>query len=130
VLAQARAAALADQAREIEAEEHSLALVEQRLLARIESIRARHEVVAARRDAAEAQVRINEALTGLSAELGDLGAAVAQAERSAEAMRARSDAIESLIQDGGLELAGGEPVSMTDVERAVEERLATLAAER
>jgi len=128
VLAVAQAAALAQQAREIEGEERSLALVEQRLLSRIESVHARREVVAARLDAAAAQVRINEALTGLSAELGDLGAAIAQAELSAGALRARSDAIESLVQDGTLELEG-DPISMVDVERAVDTRLAALAAE-
>jgi phage shock protein A len=129
VLATAQAAALAAQAREIEGEEQGLALVEHRLLTRIESVRARERVVAARRDAAEAQVRVNEALTGLSAELGELGAAVAEAERSAGALRARSDALEELVQDGTLELVGGEPISMTDVERAVDVRLAVLAAE-
>jgi phage shock protein A len=129
VLATAQAAALAVQAREIEGEEQGLAVVEQRLLSRMESVRARQQVMAARRDAAEAQVRINEALTGLSGELGDLGAAVAQAERSAGALRARSDAIEELVQDGTLELAGGEPASTAEVERAVDAWLAVLAPE-
>ena len=129
VLATVQAAALAVQAREIEGEERGLAVVEQRLLSRMESVRAREQVAEARRDAAEAQIRINEALTGLSAELGELGAAVAQAERSAGALRARSEAIEELVQDGTLELAGGEAISMADVERAVDARLAVLVAE-
>ena len=129
VLATAQAAALAAQAREIEGEEQALSAVEQRLLARMESVRARGQVAAARLEAAEAQVRINEALTGLSGELGDLGEAVAQAERSAGAMRSRSEAIEDLVRDGTLELAGGEPVSMADVERSVDGWLALLAAE-
>lgn len=128
VLATAQASALAAQAGEVEGEERRLAAVEQRLLARIESVRAREQVAAARLDAAQAQVRINEALSGLSAELGDLGAAVAEAERSAGALRARSDAVEELVQDGTLEL-GGEPISMADVERAVDDWLAFLAAE-
>jgi len=127
VLASAQAAALAVQAREIEGEQRRLAAVEQRLLARIESVRAREQVAAARLDAAEAQVRINEALTGLSGELGELGLAVAEAERTAGALRARSDAIEELVHDGTLELAGGESVSMAEVERAVDGWMAALA---
>jgi len=129
VLAAAQVAALTAQTREIEGEEQGLTAVEQRLLARMESVRAREQVVAARLDAAEAQIRINEALTGLSGELGDLGAAVARAERSAGAMRARSEAIEELVRDGTLELAGGEPISMAEVERSVDGWLEFLAAE-
>jgi phage shock protein A len=129
VLGTAQAAALAAQAREIEGEEQALAAVEQRLLARMESVRAREQVVAARLEAAQAQVRINEALTGLSGELGELGEAVARAERSASAMRARSDAVEELVGDGTLELAAGEPISTAEVERSVDGWLAFLAAE-
>jgi phage shock protein A len=130
VLAGAQVDALAAQAVEVLGEERRLAQAERRLLARIESHRARQQVVAARRDAAAAEVRAGEALTGLSAELEAGGPDLRRAEDQAAALRARVEAIESLVEGGLLDEQphGGPPAG--SVESAVEAKLAELRAER
>src|SRR5207248_695959 len=60
-------------------------------------------VVMARYNAAEAQVRINEAVTGVSQEFADLTAALARAEEKTEDMQARASAIDRLVQEGILD---------------------------
>ncbi len=118
-------ALLEAQGREIEREEAGLSLIEQRLATQIESFYARQEVIAARFSAAEAQVRINEALTGVSQELSDLGLALEEAEASAEAMKARALAIDELVEHGILRSPdigeGG------DIEATVESELRAIA---
>ena len=57
------------------------ALTEQRLSSEIEAFYARQEFIEARYSAAEAQVRIGEALGGISDDLSELGRAMEQAER-------------------------------------------------
>src|SRR6266851_527034 len=68
---------------EVEKEEAALAVIEQRLSGQIEAFAARQEVIRARFSAAEAQVRINEAMTGVSQDFADLTAALQRAERVA-----------------------------------------------
>ena len=87
--------------------------------------------MAARYGAAEAQVRVNEALGGVSQELADLGVALKVAEEKAEYMQARATAIDRLIEDGILELPGGalRQASQLEVAQAVEKRLESLKRE-
>lgn len=125
--------ALEDQVQEVQQEEQRLSLVEQRLAAQIEAFHARQEVIAARYSAAEVQVRITEALTGVSAELADLGNALEQAEQKTERMQARATAIDRLVEAGVLEMPGspaGDDVARQlahlDVSQAVEDQLAAL----
>lgn len=127
--AELHAAALADQASELSGEEQALLLIEQRLTTQIDSFYTRQQVLAARFSAAEAQVRINEALAGLTGELTDMGLALEQAEESTVAMRARSDAVESLLASGVLEhMSSAEPAN-GDFEAQVEARLSAIAAD-
>ncbi|GMQ79163.1 MAG: PspA/IM30 family protein [Anaerolineae bacterium] len=95
---------LEGQMRDIEQEEHRLRLTEQRLSAQIEAFYTRLDLIAVRYNAAEAQVEINEALTGVSEELAELGRAMEQAERKSEYMQARAAAIERLVEDNIFEL--------------------------
>jgi len=53
--------------------------------------------------AAEAQTRINEAVTGTSEEVGNIGLAIQRALDNAEQMQARAAAIDELIASGALE---------------------------
>ncbi len=96
-------ATLERQLGEVEKEEAALAMIEQRLAGQIEAFSARQEVIKARYSAAEAQVRINEAMTGVSQDFADLTAALHRAERTTEEMQARATAIDRLVQDGDLE---------------------------
>jgi phage shock protein A len=59
--------------------------------------------VAARYSAAEAQVRISEALSGLSEEMADVGLALERAETKTERLQARASAIDELVESGVLE---------------------------
>lgn len=129
VAAAAGAGSLAGQIGDMVNEEQKLELIEQRLATQIESFYARQQVLAARFNAAEAQLRINEALSGLTGELADLGLALEQAEDSAMWMQARATALEEMVAGG---LAGDQPedVSGADgLDAEVEVRLARLASD-
>jgi phage shock protein A len=91
---------------EVEKEESALAMIEQRLSGQIEAFSARQEVIRARYSAAEAQVRINEAMTGVSQDFADLTAALHRAELTTGEMQARATAIDRLVQEGDLESLG------------------------
>lgn len=93
---------LESQLTEVEKEHAGLAMVEQRLSGEIEAFAARQEVIRARYSAAEAQVRINEAVTGVSHDFADLAAALQRAEENTENMQARAAAIDRLVREGDL----------------------------
>jgi len=88
---------------EVEKEDAALAVIEQRLSGQIEAFAARQEVIKARFSAAEAQVRINEAMTGVSRDFADLTATLQRAEQTTEEMHARATAIDRLVQGGDLD---------------------------
>jgi phage shock protein A len=87
---------------EVESEEVNLSMIEQRLTAQIEAFAARQEVIKARFSAAEAQVRVNEAVTGVSQDFAELSATLQRAEERTESLQARATAIDKLVQDGDL----------------------------
>lgn len=95
------------QVAEVTADERRLASQEQQLAARIDEFRTHREVVSARYSAAEAEVRVKEALSGVSGDLAELGMAVGRAEEKTERMQARAKAIDSLVDIGALPSAGG-----------------------
>ena len=94
---------LEEQVAEVEKEEASLSMIEERLATQVEAFTARQEVIMARYTAAEAQVRINEAVTGVSQEFADLTAALERAEERTQTMQARATAIDRLVQEGVLD---------------------------
>lgn len=88
---------------EISAEEQRLINAEREIASRIEQFRTHREVMSARYNAAEAQVRINESLTGVSGELGELSLALGRAEEKTQRMLARASALDTLVDSGALE---------------------------
>lgn len=126
---------LQHQVAEVAQEEAKLTSTEQALSARIEEFRTRRQVMTARYSAAEAQVRVQEALTGVSGELADLGMALGRAEEKVERMQARASALGELIEPGALSLpaGGGDDVERElrriTGERTIEEQLAALKRE-
>jgi phage shock protein A len=90
----------------VEKEEFTLGMIEQRLAGQIEAFAARQEVIKARYSAAEAQVRLSEAMTGVSQDFADLTATLHRAERTTEDMQARASAIDQLVRDGDLDAIG------------------------
>jgi phage shock protein A len=119
----AELATLERQLAEVEKEESALSMIEMRLSGQIEAFAARQEVIKARFSAAEAQVRINEAMTGVSQDFADLTAALHRAERTTEQMQARATAIDRLVKDGDLEtisFEGDSDAIDVDVERQLD----------
>jgi len=88
---------------QLQGEEEKLTLAAQRLSAKVESFRTKKETIKATYTAAEAQTRINEAFSGISEEMGDVGMAVQRAEDKTAQMQARAGAIDELISSGALE---------------------------
>ena len=88
---------------QLQGEEEKLTLAQQRLQAKVESFRTRKETIKATYTAAEAQTRINEAVTGISEEMGDVGLAIQRAEDKTAQMQARAGAIDELIASGALD---------------------------
>jgi phage shock protein A len=88
---------------QLQGEEEKLTLAQQRLQAKVESFRTRKETIKATYTAAEAQTRINEAMSGIGDEMGDVGAAIQRAEDKTAQMQARAGAIDELIASGALD---------------------------
>src|ERR1700739_4139163 len=80
-----------------------LTLASQRLDAKVQAFRTRKETIKATYTAAEAQTRINEAFSGISEEMGDVGLAIQRAEDKTAQMQARGGAIDELLASGALE---------------------------
>ena len=95
--------ALREQQAQLQSEEEKLVLAQQRLQAKVEAFRTRKETIKATYTAAEAQTRINEAVSGIGDEFGDVGAAIARAEDKTAQMQARAGAIDELIASGALD---------------------------
>ena len=66
---------------------------EKRLSAKVEEFKTRKEVIKAQYSSAEAQVKINESVTGISEEMHDVGVALNRAEDKTEKMRVRFSSI-------------------------------------
>lgn len=94
---------LRTQQAQLQGEEEKLTLASQRLQAKVEAFRTKKETIKATYTAAEAQTRINEAFSGISEEMGDVGMAVQRAEDKTAQMQARAGAIDELIASGALD---------------------------
>jgi phage shock protein A len=108
-------------------EEEKLVRASTQLQQRIDAFRTQKETIKATYTAAEAQTRVNEAFSGLSDELGDVGQAIQRAQDKTLQMQARASAVDELLASGALE----DP-SMTykdDVTRELEALASTSAVE-
>src|ERR1700758_1312266 len=88
---------------QLQAEEEKLTVASQRLQSKVDAFRTRKETIKATYTAAEAQTRINEAFSGISEEMGDVGMAIQRAEDKTAQMQARAGAIDELLASGALE---------------------------
>lgn len=111
VASQAQAESLDQQITELNNEQEKLMAAESRLATKIESFRAKKETIKAQYSAAEAQVKVTESVTGISEEMADVGLAVQRAEDKTDQMKARSAALDELLESGSLEdYSGGDQV--------------------
>jgi len=107
---------------QLQEQEEKLIVASQQLQSKVEAFRTRKETIKATYSAAEAQTKINEAFTGISSELGDVGLAVQRAEDKTAEMQARAGAIDELMASGAL----NDPSGMSKDSITVElERMAS-----
>ena len=92
---------------QLQGEEEKLVRASSRLQAKVDAFRTRKETIKATYSAAEAQTRINEAFTGISEEMSDVGLAIQRAEDKTLQLQARASAVDELLASGALEDATG-----------------------
>ena len=97
---------LQQQAEALSAQQSHLMDGEQRLSAKIEAFKSQKETMKAQYTAAQASVRINEAATGLSEEMGDVQLGMERAQNRIEQMQARATALDELAGSGTLTQIG------------------------
>jgi phage shock protein A len=106
---QAQAATLDGQIADLQEQQRKLMEAESRLATKVEAFRTKKETIKAQYSAADAQVKITESVTGISEEMADVGMAVQRAEEKTENMRARSAALDELLESGTLtDYSGGD----------------------
>lgn len=88
---------------ELQKEQDKLTAIEKRLSLQVEAFRTKKETIKAQYSAAEAQVKVNEAVSGISEEMSDVGLAIQRAEEKTETMKARAAALDELQEIGTLE---------------------------
>lgn len=107
---------LNEQSATLQDQEEKLEQAAKQLQAKVEAFRTRKETIKATYSAAEAQTKINEAVSGISSELGDVGLAIQRAEDKTAQMTARAGAIDELLASGALEDATGTSKDSITVE--------------
>ena len=99
---QAQSETLDQQIADLNDQQQKLMAAESRLATKVESFRTKKETIKAQYSAAEAQVKVTESVTGISEEMADVGMAVQRAEEKTENMKARSAALDELLETGTL----------------------------
>jgi len=110
----------------LEGEQEKLVAAEKRLATKVEIFRTRKETIKAQYSAAEAQVKITESVSGISEEMADIGVSIERAENKTADMKARSAALDELIDQGTLEDFTGR---QDDIDRELSKISATSSIE-
>ena len=110
----------------LQEEERQLAIAEQRLSAQAQAASARHEALRAVQAAAEARIRVRQELSGLPAEIAELGDALEQAEKRPQDIQARASVIDRFADLGMF--TGGQTFADPEGQRLAA-RYATLSSQ-
>lgn len=121
---------------DMQQEEQKLEETTKRLTLKVDEFKSKKEVIKAQYSAAEAQVKIKESVTGISEEMTDVGMAMDRAEDKTEKMKAKSQALDDMMNSGVLtdytsnkdEIE--KELEKITVQSSVEEELAKLKSER
>ena len=121
---------------EMKQEEDNMQEAEKRMSIKVEDFKSRKEIIKAQYSAAEAQVKIKESVTGISEEMTDVGMSMNRAEEKTERLRAKSQALDEMINSGVLtdytsnkdEIE--KELEKITVQNSVEEELAKLKSEK
>ncbi len=123
------------QIEQMKAQQAKFVDMEQRLSTKVEAFRTQKEMVKTQYSAAQAQVRIQESVTGISEEMSDVNLAVERAQDKVMQMQARANAMDELMGQGTLPEIGA-PVDPIDrqiqamhTKSAVDDELASLKAQ-
>jgi len=134
--AESRKAELENNIANLERQVENLKASQANLERKIALFRSKKEELKAIYDSSKAQMRVREALSGISEDLADVGNTIQRAEARIREMQSRSDAIEGLIAEGvltdALETEGDDidrELSRIGRKRAIEEELARLKTE-
>jgi phage shock protein A len=87
---------------DMQTEQDKLEQTERDTATKVEQFRSKKEVIKAQYSAAEASVKVKESVTGISEQMNDVGMAMNRAEDKTEKMRARSQALDDMIDSGVL----------------------------
>src|ERR671930_1466008 len=121
---------------DMQSEQEKLQDTERRLSSKVDEFKSKKEVIKAQYSAAEAQVKIKESVTGISEEMTDVGMAMDRAEDKTEKMRAKSQALDDMINSGVLtDYTSNKDeiereLEKITVQNSVEEELAKLKSEK
>ncbi|MBV8822867.1 MAG: PspA/IM30 family protein [Ktedonobacteraceae bacterium] len=91
---------------QVRAQSEKLITMERTVSARVEAFRTQKEMVKAQYSAAQAQVKINETLTGISQEMSEMSLAMQRAQDKVLTMQARANAMDALLEQGILNEQG------------------------
>jgi len=106
---------------QLRAQEEKLISMERSVSARVDAFRTQKEMVKAQYNAAQAQVKINETLTGISDEMGEMHQAMQRAQDKVLTMQARANAMETLIEQGTLGEQGLLPWGGDSLDRELQQ---------
>ena len=87
---------------QLQAQADKLIATERALTERVEAFRTQKEMVKAQYNAAQAQVKVNETITGISEEMSEMNLAMQRAQEKISTMQARANALDALIEEGTL----------------------------
>ena len=121
---------------QLKAQQEKFVTMESRLSQRVEAFRTQKEMVKASYNAAQAQVKIQESVTGISEEMSDVNLAVQRAQDKVTSMQARASAMDTLIDSGTLPEIGApvqddidRQLHQVTVKSAVDDQLAQLKSQ-
>jgi len=103
---------LEEQHEQLKTQEANLIEGSKKVEARIQQFRTKKETMKAQYSAAEAQVRINEAATGIGREMDNTGLAIQRAKDRTEEMQARASALDELVSSGDLQELGSDQTQL------------------
>jgi phage shock protein A len=87
---------------QLKEQEDKLVNMERTISSRVEAFRTQKEMVKAQYGAAQASVKVNEAVTGISQEMSDMNMAMQRAQDKVLTMQSRANAMDALIDSGTL----------------------------
>jgi phage shock protein A len=102
---------------QLKAQEAKFVDMESRLRQKVEAFRTQKEMIKANYSSAQAQVKIQESVTGISEEMGDVQVAVQRAQDRVDQMQSRAQAMDALIGAGTFPEVGSLETGQDDIDR-------------